>query len=85
MIVSHLQNGEYAEALELLDLVQEGYYRDALAGLHQMGYGGEPNFIKAAMDAAGFPCGPARLPTRPLPETVREKFRAWVSRVGEIA
>ncbi len=83
-IVSHLQSGEYAEALELLDLVQEGYYREVLSVASGMGYGGEPNFIKAAMDAAGFPCGPARLPTRPMPEQIRKKFEAWIERVKDI-
>ena len=83
-IVSHLQNGEYAEALELLDLVQEGYYREVLSEASGMGYGGEPNFIKAAMAAAGFPCGPARLPTRPMPEQIRKRFEAWIERVKDI-
>ena len=84
-IVSHMQKGEYAEALELLDLVQEGYYRDVLSEASGLGYGGEPNFIKAAMDAAGFPCGPARLPTRPMPQAVRRKLEAWIERVKDIA
>ena len=64
--------------------MQEGYYREVLSVASGMGYGGEPNFIKAAMDAAGFPCGPARLPTRPMPEQIRKKFEAWIERVKDI-
>ena len=83
-IAAHLQKGEYQEALELLEIVQEGYYNDVLSVVSQAGYGGEPNFIKAAMDAAGLPCGPARLPTRPLPPELCEKMKAWYERVKDL-
>jgi len=83
-IVEHLKNARYAEAIELLDLVQEGYYRDCLSAASELGYGGEPNFIKAAMDAAGFPCGPCRLPTRPMPADVCDMFSAWIERCSAI-
>ena len=83
-IISCLQKGEYCKALDLLDVVQEGYYRDFLGEAAKMGYGGEPNFIKAAMDAAGFPCGPARLPTRPMPPSLSRGLRAWVKKVADL-
>ena len=83
-IAACLQSGDYDRALDLLDTVQEGYYRDCLGEAFKLGYGGEPNFIKAAMDAAGFPCGPARLPTRPMPPSVCEKLNAWVARVANL-
>ena len=82
-IVEWLQAGCYGQAMAWIRIVEDGYYQ-VLTEAARVGYSGEGNFIKAAMDAVGFPCGPARLPNRPMPEEIRAKFAAWAKRAGEL-
>jgi len=82
-IVQWLRSGQYDQAMAWIRIVEDGYYQ-ILAEAGRLGYSGEGNFIKAAMDAVGFPCGPARLPNRPMPEEIRARFAAWAKRVDEL-
>ena len=82
-IVQWLQSGEYDKALPWIRIVEDPYYKILFEGL-DAGYWGEGNFIKAAMDAVGFPCGPARLPHRPLSEPLRRRFADWAKRIDEL-
>ena len=82
-IVEWLRAGAYDRAMKWIRIVEDGYYQ-ILADAAGLGYSGEGNFIKAAMDAAGFPCGPARLPNRPMPDEIRARFAAWATRVADL-
>ncbi len=79
-IVEWLQAGEYELATQWLTIVEDGYYK-ILAAAIESGYSGEGNYIKASLDAAGFPCGPARLPNRPMPDAICTQFRSWVNEI----
>ena len=82
-IIRWLQCGEYDKAMPWLRLVEDGYYA-ILDEAIQAGYSGEGNFIKAALDAVGFQCGPARLPNRRMPQPIRHRFEQWARRVNEL-
>ena len=82
-IIRWLQDGRYDRAMQWQRIVEDGYYA-ILTEAAEAGYSGEGNFIKAAMDAAGFPCGPARLPNRPMPERICEQFADWIRRAAEL-
>lgn len=82
-IVRWLQAGEYERAMRWI-LIVEGGYASVLREAASIGYSGEGNFIKAAMDAVGFSCGPARLPNRPMPDSIRALFADWAGHMVEL-
>jgi dihydrodipicolinate synthase/N-acetylneuraminate lyase len=82
-IVRWLQAGAYEKAMKWIRVMEHGYTGLVIQAI-RAGYCGEGNYIKAAMNAAGFPCGPARLPNRPMPAQMRERFEAWMERVSAL-
>ena len=82
-IIQWLRAGQYDRAMRWQRIVDDGYCAILTEALNA-GYNGEGNFIKAAMDAAGFSCGPARLPNRPMPQSICRQFSRWVQRVAEL-
>jgi len=82
-IIRWLQTGEHEKAMPWLRIVEDGYYQIAHEAI-RAGYWGEGNYIKASLDAVDFPCGPARLPNRPMPEPIRRHFKQWAQKVDEL-
>ena len=82
-IVQWLQSGQYDKALHWIRTVEDGYDKIEDAAL-RAGYSGEGNYIKAAMQAVGFPCGPARLPNRPMPPHIGQRFETWASTIAAL-
>ena len=82
-IVQWLQSGQYKNAMAWIRIVEDGYYKIAKQALVD-GYSGEGNYIKGAMDAVGFPCGPPRLPNRAMPPHIRKRFEIWASTIAAL-
>jgi len=82
-IVEWLQTRSYEKAMTWLRVVEGGYY-SILADARNGDHNGEGNFIKASLEAVGFPWGPARLPNRPMPPSIQNQFNAWAQRIAEL-